>query len=91
MTRDRGASTGNLGANGKGFGCHKRIHDGIVVQVITTEGFQMEGDGRFDIRESGLIGVALPYDDAVQAQGIGDEAVGVLFDDDFQLFFHGCP
>ena len=49
----------------------------------------MEGDCRTDIGKRLLVSVALAYDRATgEAKRISDVAIGVLLDDNFQLWCH---
>ena len=71
---------------------HKRLKHWIVLggcKCCRAESLDMEGDCGADIRERSLVSVALADDRATRnAERISDVAIGVLFDDDFQLWYH---
>jgi hypothetical protein len=54
----------------------------VVVEDVGAEGFDVEADGGAAVGEGLFGGVALPDDGPLEAEGVGDEPVGVLFDDD---------
>ena len=80
--------------NSGGNGClgYKCLENWIVLggcQCGCAEGLDMEGDCRPDIGKRLLVSVALADDHATgKAKRISDVAIGVLFDDDFQLWCH---
>ena len=53
---------------------------GVIGRDLAAKGLDVEGNGRPDVGEGLLVGVALAADDALQAEGVGHEAIGVCID-----------
>ncbi len=79
-------------SGGKGRLGHKRLENWIVLggcECRCAEGLDVEGACKADIRKRRLVSVALADDRATRkAKRISDVAIGVLLDDDFQLWCH---
>lgn len=57
----------------------------LILQHLRAEGLDVELHGGLHITQSLLISVALADDHAPHAHRLGHSAVGVLFDDDFEI------